>query len=440
MRNKINSKIAFYVLLGVFCFLIGFRYLKLESDFKNHALRESVGQTVSFTEKVDFEPDARDKTTRLRLGRVLITVPRYPEIKYGDVLEVTGTIENPPMLDGFNYPNYLKGKGIYFTEYNPEIKIIEREKGFFFYAKILELKDAFRRSVDSAIHAPESAIVSAMILGSERGISKDLQEKLNTAGVRHIIAVSGSNIVILSNILMFLFMGLRWGKRTAICLSLTSIFLFVVLCSFEVSAVRAAIMGSLFLAAPLFGRKSCGARAIILAGLLMLFFNPYLLIHDIGFQLSFLASLGMIYLSPSFSRWLVFVPNDNFFKLREILATTFSAYIFTLPILIYNFGQVSLFGILANIFILPIVPLVMISGFIGGVVGILIPFFGRILLFAPYLLSHYILFVVELFSKPWMSPILPNTHWFWPFAFYVVLIIAAKYIYNRERSWPYFLR
>ncbi len=424
-------KFFFYIFVVLFLVLIGFRYRQLESRV--------VSYSVPFVGIVDKEPDVKDTTTQLKVGQVLVTVPRYPEYRYGDVLEITGKIEKPPVLDGFDYASYLKTKGIYFTVYNPKIRMIERGKGSFFYSQILKIKEKLRESVNLAMPSPESAIMGATILGGEVGISKDLQNKLNIAGVRHVIAVSGMNIVIISNVLMFLFLGLRVGKKWAIILSLIFIFLFITLCAYETSAVRAGIMGSLFLIAPLFGRRSCGARTIIIAALIMLAINPYLLFYDAGFQLSFLATLGMIYLSTSFIRWLKFIPN-GILGLREILSSTFSAYIFTLPILIYSFGQISLFGVLANILILPVVSIIMIIGLVSAIIGIFIPPLGWLLSFVPYFLLHYMLWIVNLLSKPWMVLAFNKFHIFWFIAYYIIALILASYVYKKERSVPYFLK
>lgn len=442
-----KSKFIFYFLVVLFCILIGFRYFQLEAGIKSLEAEINVGEAVSFSGKIIKEPEIGEKTTQLTLlnprgYKVLATVPRYPEYDYGDTLRLAGKLEKPAVFGNFNYPGYLKSKGITFVSYYPETELVSHKTSSYweyFYSKILQAKRVFRKSL-GVVPSPESEIIGAMILGGERGISKNLQEKLNISGVRHVIAVSGSNIVIISNILMLLFLGLKAGRKKAIYLSLLSIFLFISLCAFEISAVRAGIMGSLFLVAPLFGRRSSGARTIIIAALAMLAFNPYLLFHSLGFQLSFLASLGMIYLTPSFNRWLRFIPDFKFLGLKEILSTTFSAYIFTLPVLIYNLGQISPVGILSNILILPVVSWIMITGLIGGLAGLAVPLAGWILLIIPCYLTRYLLFMVDIFSKPWMAVVLPKIHWFWPLAYYIILILAARHVYRWEKSLPYFLR
>ena len=174
-------------------------------------------------------------------------------------------------------------------------------------------------------------------------------------------------------------------------------------------------MGSLFLIGPLFGRKSDSIRALILVGLAMLVINPFL-IYSVGFQLSFSAALGIILLSSTFKKYLK----------SEILAATFSAYIFTLPILIYSFGRMSLMGPLTNLLVLPVIPIVMVSGFIASIFGIFIFFIPT------WFLLTYILKITEIFSQSYFAQEFINIHWLWLLPCYAVLILSGRYFKNHS--------
>jgi len=334
-------------------FLVAFRFFSYNPEI-------SEGE-ASFEGVISRETDIRGNNIKVKIGSTLITLPRYPEYKYGDRLRVSGKIQKPEYFDDFNYPGYLKAKGIDSVMYYPKTDLLESGQGSFFYSKMLDFKKALKIIISSSMKLPESSLLSAMILGDKTSVPESFNEKLNKAGVRHVTAISGMHVVIISSVLMSL---LSWlGKKRSAVLSIIFIFLFVMLSGFSASAVRACIMGSLFLIAPLFGRQSSGTRSIVLAVLIMLLINPFL-VYDAGFQLSFSAALGIIYLSAPLLRILKFIPDR--FSVRKILSSTFSAYIFTFPILVYNFGQISLSGPLANIFLLPIVPFIMISGFLLG--------------------------------------------------------------------------
>lgn len=224
---------------------------------------------------------------------------------------------------------------------------------------------------------------------------------------------TGMHILIVSTILFSFFLFLGFWKRQAIIASLISIFLFIALTGFQTSSIRAGIMGSLFLIGPFFGRKSDSIRALILSGLIMLVFNPFL-IYDAGFQLSFAAALGIILLSSTFKKYLK----------SDILAATFSAYIFTLPILIYSFGQLSLVGPITNLLVLPIMPILMVAGFIASLFSFLS--------FIPLIFLTYIVKITEIFSQPWMAQGFINIHWLWLLAVYCFLIPACYYLKRRE--------
>jgi len=192
-------------------------------------------------------------------------------------------------------------------------------------------------------------------------------------------------------------------------------------------------MGGLFLLGQKIGRRSVSSRAIVIAAGIMLVINPLLLFYDVGFQLSFLAVLGIIYLSPAFRRWLRFVPEVKFFNFRSILVMTFSAYIFTLPILIYNFGRVSLIGPLTNVLILPFIYWIMIFGFIFSLAGMFWQPLAWILSWPVWFLLTYLLKVVEFFSQPWAARTIENVHWFWLIVSYLILGYLAWYLNKRER-------
>ncbi|OGZ28082.1 MAG: hypothetical protein A2427_03390 [Candidatus Nealsonbacteria bacterium RIFOXYC1_FULL_40_7] len=422
-----KSRIIFCFVFLACSFLVAFRFFSYNPEI-------SEGE-ASFEGVISRETDIRGNNIKVKIGSTLITLPRYPEYKYGDRLRVSGKIQKPEYFDDFNYPGYLKAKGIDSVMYYPKTDLLESGQGSFFYSKMLDFKKALKIIISSSMKLPESSLLSAMILGDKTSVPESFNEKLNKAGVRHVTAISGMHVVIISSVLMSL---LSWlGKKRSAVLSIIFIFLFVMLSGFSASAVRACIMGSLFLIAPLFGRQSSGTRSIVLAVLIMLLINPFL-VYDAGFQLSFSAALGIIYLSAPLLRILKFIPDR--FSVRKILSSTFSAYIFTFPILVYNFGQISLSGPLANIFLLPIVPFIMISGFLFSLAGALFPLLGWIFSFIPLLFLYYFVFITEIFSQSWMAVKFADIHWSWAVLLYLIIIPISWYINKREKSFLKFLK
>ena len=158
-------------------------------------------------------------------------------------------------------------------------------------------------------------------------------------------------------------------------------------------------MGGILLFSQYLGRMSSALRSVLLAAAVMLFFNPLLLKLDVGFQLSFLAVLGMIYLQPVFVNWLRKLPNPKFFPLKTTLATTFSAQVFTLPILIYNFGYVPLVSPLTNILIVPFLAPITILIFVFGTASMVFSPLGYVLSWPVWLSLTYIVKMIDFFSK-----------------------------------------
>jgi len=296
----------------------------------------------------------------------------------------------------------------------------------------LGFKNKLRESIFQNLSPPQSSILGAMLLGDKSRIPEDLKEKLNIAGVRHITAVSGMHVAILTTILMSLLLGLGLWRGQAFYFSIILISLFIIMTGFQPSGIRAGIMGGLFLLGQKLGRKSISPRTIVMAAALMLAINPLLLLDDVGFQLSFLAVLGIIYLTPTFNNWLKFIPK-KLAALKNILAMTLAAQIFTLPILIYNFGRISLVAPLTNILILPILYWIMLLGFIFGLVGIFWQFLGWILSWPVWFLLTYLIKVVDFFSHSWAAKTIENVHWFWLIISYLTLGFIAWQLNKKQK-------
>jgi len=392
---------------------------------------------ITFEGLVVKEPDVRANNTKLTVesenvyGRVLVTTERYPEYQYGDRLKISGKLKIPQAFGGFNYQGYLAKEGIYSVIYFPEIELIAKNQGNFLYAKILGFKEKLRESIYQNLSPPQSSILGAIILGDKRRLSEDLKQKLNLTGVRHITAISGMHITILSVILMSVLILLGLARGQAFYFTLFFISLFILMTGLQPSAIRAGIMGSLFLLAQKLGRLNLSIRALVLAAALMLLINPLLLKEDVGFQLSFLAMLGIIYLFPIFQNWLSVLPK----KLKNLSALTFSAYLFTLPILIYNFGYFSLVAIFSNILILPILPLIMILGFVFGILGMVHPFLGWIFSWPTWLALTYLFKIVEWFSQiPLAALRVENLSWIFVLVAYFILGLLI-YKFNQKQKY-----
>ncbi|MAF43160.1 MAG: hypothetical protein CMI54_03185 [Parcubacteria group bacterium] len=408
------------------------RHQQVERGIQDNELRKynDNEKVVTLVGTVVREPDIRNNNTKLTVkteqGKVLVTINRYPQYQYGDQVRIIGKLMTPLEFEDFNYKDYLAKEGIYSVLYWPQIELLERGNYIsstnIIYARILRFKDKLRESIYSSLSPPQSSILGAMILGDKRRMSDELKDKLNIAGVRHITAISGMHITILSLALMQIFLSLGFWRKHSFYLTLALLFLFIIMVGLPASGVRAGIFIFLFLFAQMAGRLKESSRAIVFAAALMLAVNPLLLLHDVGFQLSFLAVMGIIYLGPVIKKGLKIIPEEKFFGMRSIISMTLAAQIFTLPILVFNFGRISLIAPLTNALILPLLPYIFGLGFLFGIVGIVWSSLGQILSFPSWLLLTYLMKIVDLFSRlPFASLTIENVHWIWLIISFLVL-------------------
>jgi len=417
-------------------FVLGFSliFVALGAFWHDLSLAEIVGyeEDIEIIGIISEEVDIRNENIRFKLetekGAFLVVASRYPEYSYGDELMVEGFLEEPSIFEGFNYKGYLAKEGVSAVLYQPKIKKIGENKGNPILAKILLLKNKLRESVYSRLSPPQSLILGSLLLGDKKRISDNLGEKLNITGLRHITAISGMHIAILSVVLMQLFVGIGFWRGHAFYLTIILLALFIIMIGMPSSAQRAGLMMGFFLFSQKIGRKTSSFRSLIFAATIILIANPLLLRFDIGFQLSFLAVSGIIFLSPLFKRLI----RSDFLGVRSIISMTLSAQIFTLPLLIYNFGNVSLIAPLTNILVLPLLPFILASGFLFSFLGILFSPLGNILSWISWLLLTYVVKVIELFSA-FPSIVFKNVHWVWLLISYFFLFLFVWLICKHQK-------
>jgi len=440
----------------IFCFLfiiLGFWRCEIFTfEVENNELKNYFEQEVELIGIVNEQPILGEKTSKLKIkveqigdvkifkSKILITRWKYPEYKYGDRLKIIGTLKEPQVFEtsptssgpGFDYKEYLAKDGIFATMYSPRVIFLEEGFGSSVMATLFSVKNALKKSIAKILPVPQAGLLEALLFGDEENIPGHWKEKFNLTGTRHIAAVSGMNITIISFLMLNFLLFLGFWRHQAFYISVILIILYVLAIGAPPPGVRAAIMGILFLTAQHLGRSSSGIRPIVFSATLVLFFNPLLLISDIGFQLSFLAILGLSYLQTPFFKLLEKIP--NVFEVRYTLAATLAAQVFTLPILVYNFGQISLAGPVANIFIVPLLSFITILGFVLAAVGTISISLALILSFPVWFLLTYIFKIVEFFSKiPQATVFIKNVSPFWLIISYLILGLIIWRIQENQK-------
>ena len=341
--------------------------------------------------------------------KVLVTVGLYPEFNYGDLISVEGRTQSPQNFEDFNYINYLAKDGIFSLVYYPKISEITRTDflnpaaisafdnvKISLFRPIFKFKNIFKDSVSRTVAEPNAALLNGILLGSRENIPQELKEAFNKTGTTHILAISGYNITVIGLYLSY-FLLFFMRRQKAFWVTVLAIAAFTVLTGASASVIRAAIMGILVLLAYREGRFYSMANSIVFAGSAMVLLNPKVLRFDAGFQLSFLATLGLVYLAPFFKEKLEKLP--EFFNFKENFVATLSAQLAVLPVILYNFGNFSLVSLPANVLILPVVPITMLFGFLAGISGLVWLPLGNLVGLAAWLLAEYEILIVKSFSS-----------------------------------------
>jgi len=401
---------------------ISFEGIAGESDIRKDKIK-----IIVKTKKIFFK-----KKEQKISGKVLITLNRYPEYQYGDYLKFFGELKSPENFENFDYSAYLAQDEIYSLCFYPKVELISSDNGSKIYANILKLKNKFADVLEKTFSEPQESILSAMLLGKKRDIPENVLENFNNTGTRHIVAISGLHITIILLLLMYFALAIGFYRSQAFWFSLVLISFYIILVGAPASSIRAGIMGGLILTAEYFGRLNQSWRAIIFAGALMLLANPKILISDIGFHLSFAAALGIIFLFPLFQNLFKRIP--DFFRARTTLCLTLSAQIFTLPLLIFHFGNLSIVSVLANILIVPLVPVIMVGGMIVIFFGSFWIFLGKVISWPVWLLISYQLKIIEFLSGFSFSSIsVEKFNIFWILLYYLILAGTLVWIKKRKK-------
>ncbi|MDP2910375.1 MAG: ComEC/Rec2 family competence protein, partial [bacterium] len=180
MENWARSRIIFWGLCLISAILIVWRYQVFESRFNNSEVRKynDSEKEVVLIGKVVKEPDVRETNTKLTIEaseKILVTISRYPEYKYGDELKITGQLETPAVFDDFNYNNYLKKDGIYSVIYYPKVELLSRKSYRDPVSIIFDFKDRLRQVIYRFLSPPQSEILGGKLLGDSNRMSLELK-------------------------------------------------------------------------------------------------------------------------------------------------------------------------------------------------------------------------------------------------------------------------
>ncbi|MFH1560265.1 MAG: DNA internalization-related competence protein ComEC/Rec2 [Chloroflexota bacterium] len=334
----------------------------------------------------------------------LVSARQEPLFRYGDRLVLMGEPEEPPVLQDFDYREYLARQGIFSTMGFPGVELVGEREGNSVLEELYALRHRLSRSLSQALAEPQNSLAQALLLGRRSTMPPELTQAFRDTGTSHILAISGLHVGVL---LAFSLAIGRWllGARRQLYLlvPLLSIWVYAGLSGMSPPVPRAAIMGSIYLVGLYLGRQNSIMPALAAAAALMVGFQPRIL-SNVSFQLSFTAMAGLVLLAPPIERGLrrVFSEEEEEGRwsraLAYAVAATVAATLATLPLVAFYFRQVSLVGLPATLLALPILAPVLGMGLITALLGLVNTGAAQVAGWGTWLFLSYLKVVVEFFD------------------------------------------
>ena len=318
-------------------------------------------------------------------GRLTLLTDAAPGLQYGAPVRLRGVLSTPPDFRDFSYRTYLARHGVHSQMARPQVRVLDGvPQGNPFLRALYAVRARGELLINRALAEPYAALANGMLLGIESNIPDDVRERFNDTSASHVIVISGSNVALITGVLLALS---AWflGKRAAWVAALAGIAIYTLLVGAEPAVLRAALMGVLVVIAAALGRQSTALVSLAAACLVMAAFSPHVL-WDVGFQMSAAATAGLVLVAPrlrsTFAAW---QPAQNSRPARadgsalrgawrllgDSFAVTLGASLAVLPLILYHFHRLSLIGVLTNLLIVPVQPLILFAGSAALLIGVI---------------------------------------------------------------------
>lgn len=443
----------YWIIAGLFAVVFAFH--TPHSPTPNTVDYYATGAPVTLWGVVADEPDLRPLQTKYTVavhtlknetgntvadltGKTLITDQlRLQQFTIGDPVQISGVLEVPGVIEDFSYKNYLARFGIHSVIYYasieqdtnrvPSLTLLQAIRRGLFATKFL-----LEQKLNQLYGEPHASFMAGLLTGSRRGIPEELLNAFNTTGLTHIIAISGYNISIvialISSALFFVPLRLRLIPASI------AVIAFTVFVGASAAVCRAAIMGILGMLALQFGRQKHTRLAVLWTGLAMTAWNPNMLMHDVGFQLSFLSVIGIIELQPLLSRLTEKLPRT--LAIAESVEMTIAAQLATAPLIAYTFGRISIVSVLCNLLVAPAIPIAMLVGCVSLLASMLNQSLGMFTALFGQIILEWIVQVATLGATIPLASLSVSASLTSVLLYYVCLIIAIWW-YTKRTSTKY---
>lgn len=403
LRNKEQRFVC--VVMALFFFAL-FRFTSAITPSSIPTVAEGTRSATRVSGTVSTEVERRVSSQRIilddvvvadepRAGKLLVWAPLYPEVFFGDAIVFNCRIETPEPFEGFAYDRHLASQGILAVCLRPEYMDVHPAESVSILGSLLVLKMAAVHRLQMILPEPHASFLSGLLFGGSSSLSSDLKDDFAATGTSHILAASGFNVSLFSLTFLSWILTTRIGRKRGLILTTLLIVSYVLMAGATPAVIRAGIMGGAVILSKWISRKAFIPNVLLLTASVMFLMNPFVL-SDVGFQLSFAATAGILALTDRVEKHLKFIP--NLFGLRTSFAASLSAIIVTLPILLWHFGTVSLVAPFTNLLVLPLVPYAMWLTLVS--LGLVTVFgaIAQISVMPAWALSWFMLWLISVFG------------------------------------------
>jgi competence protein ComEC len=430
----LDSSNTFFILTLGIC-MLAFLFGEVRAVLMPHALPPAFvallsdledPRPVSLIGKIVTDPDVRQKNQQFVITfekngqrtNVLVFAPLFQNFKYGEKVLVAGTLiapENFVTNSGriFHYDNFLTKKEVFAIV--PQADVLEIAPPFGVWATfacaLFDAKHLFINGLKKALPDPYAELAMGLLTGDQHGLGDALVTTLALSGLIWVVVLSGYHVTLIAAAVLKLFSFLP--RRFGFIFAGLTIACIVFATGATAPSLRGGIMAYLALYARATNRMYDALRALCAAIILVLLWNPFLLAYDSGFQLSIVVTPALLLATPILESRLLWIKSKF---LREIICVSVVAQLACLPLILWQVGELGIWSIPANIFVMSLVPPAMITSFIAGVVGMLLPPLASLAGLPAYAILSYILYIAKTSAAlPLADVVLP------PFPFVLVL-------------------
>lgn len=350
-----------YLIWLILIFLIVFRYFTSQPSYQN-------GDRIQITSTIYSDPVTYPTSVYIKLAGLKTYLPTSNQISYGDKVVVEGIVDNGKLK-------------------SPTVRKIDKPKNI-----LVNFRNKIVDFYLNNLSQPESGLLAGIVLGSKGALTRDFYEQTKLTGVAHVVVASGTNVTFVVTFLLGT-LTLFMPRKRAIPFVIFGIILYLFISGFEAPLIRAAVMSGFLFVGQESGRVTVSWRIFFLTGAIMLIVRPDW-VADIGFILSFVSTGSLMLFERKINLKLLRMPG----VFREGLSTSLAAQIGVAPILFVTFGQFNILSPIINALVLWTVPFVMVLGALGGVLGLIFPFLGKLVLYLSYPFLWWFVTVVSIFS------------------------------------------